>query len=89
MSSDDTPPDGGNASRPMRQALSAQLRRHAEDEQGHSGETLELIVRQLTMRALRGDIPAIKEIFDRMDGKSAAGTMEEEGPRRVIVRWKD
>ena len=27
MSSDDAPPDGGNASKPMREALSAALRR--------------------------------------------------------------
>ena len=89
MNSDDASPDGGNVNKPMPEALSVALRREAEDDGGQTAQTLQLVVRKLIARALGGDIPAIKEIFDRMDGKSAAGTMEDEGPGRVIVRWKD
>jgi hypothetical protein len=89
MSSDDTPPDGGNANRPMREALSAALRRLADRGDGQSVETLELVVNALIGRALDGDIPAIREIFDRMDGKSVAGATMDDGPRKVTLEWKD
>jgi hypothetical protein len=50
---------------------------------------LELVVNKLIARAIGGDMSAIKEVLDRTDGKTAAGATEDEGPRRVIVRWKD
>ena len=56
MMSDDAPPDGGNANKPMRAALSAALRRLAEDGDGQSAETLELVVNALIDRALDGDV---------------------------------
>jgi hypothetical protein len=89
MTDHDAPPDGGNAGKPMRAAISAALRREAEGDDGQSAPTLALIVNKLITRALGGDMSAIKEILDRMDGKTAAGAIEDEGPRRVIVRWKD
>jgi hypothetical protein len=89
MSSDDTPPDGGNANRPMREALSAALRHLADHGDGQSVETLELVVNALIGRALDGDIPAIRESFERMDGKSAAGATMDDGPRKVTLEWKD
>ena len=89
MTSDDAPPDGGNGNKPMRQALSAALRRQAEDGDGQSAEMLELVALALIDRALDGDVPAIREIFDRMDGKSAAGATMDNGPRKVTLEWKD
>ena len=73
MSSDDAPPDGGDTSKPMREALSAALRRDADGGDGQRVQTLDLVVGKLITRALDGDISAIKEIFDRMDGKCAPG----------------
>jgi hypothetical protein len=73
----------------MRQALGAALRRQAEDGDGQSAETLELVVNALIDRALDGDVPAIREIFDRMDGKTAPGTTTDDGPRKVTLEWKD
>jgi hypothetical protein len=89
MTSDDAPPDGGNAAKPMRQALSEELHRAIADDNGQTAEALRLIVRKLTAKAIDGDIQAIKEIFDRMDGKSAAGATTDEGPRKVTLQWKD
>ena len=74
MSIDDDPPEGGAAARPMWEALAAELRREGEDGDGRRAELLQLIARKLAAKALDGDLGAIKEIFDRMDGKSAAGS---------------
>jgi hypothetical protein len=89
MTDHETPPDGGHAGKPMRAAISAALRRDAEGDDGETAPALALIVDKLITRALGGDMSAIKEVLDRMDGKTAAGAIEDEGPRRVVVRWKD
>ena len=78
MTNDHAPPDGGNATRPMQEALSAALAREAEGDDGRTAQTLHLVVHKLIARALGGDIPAIKEIFDRMDGPSVAAAAADE-----------
>ena len=88
MATDDTPPAGGDSNRPMWCMLDDELRRAIEDE-GEMVEPGRLIVRRLVARGLNGDMAAIKEIFDRMDGKSVPGTAPEPGPRKVIFAWKD
>jgi hypothetical protein len=87
MTIDDSPPDGGN--RPMREALDAELRRESDDGEGAKAAMLRLIARKLAAKALDGDLAAIKEIFDRMDGKSAAGSAADEPPGKVVFEWKD
>ena len=47
MTDHDTPPDGGNAGKPMRAAISAALRREAEGDDGETAPTLALIVNKL------------------------------------------
>ena len=89
MSIDDVPADSGAATRPMWEALGAELRREADDGEGHKAAILQLIARKLAAKALDGDLGAIKEIFDRMDGKSVAGTAPVEAPGKVIFQWKD
>ena len=59
----------------MREALDAELRRESDDAEGHKADILRLIARRLAAKALDGDLGAIKEIFDRMDGKSVAGNV--------------
>jgi hypothetical protein len=88
MTTDDAPPDGGKATKPMWDALNAELGREIEDD-GAKTEILRLIVRKLAAKALDGDISAIKEIFDRMDGKSVAGTAPDEPPGKVMFQWQD
>jgi hypothetical protein len=48
------------------------------------------IVEALIGRAVGGDLSAIREIFDRVDGKAPAGAarVETEEPRKVIYEWK-
>ena len=67
---DAAPLAGGNTTSPLREALDAELAR-ASDDAEHN--VLQLIARRLATKALEGDLGAIREIFDRMDGKSVAG----------------
>jgi hypothetical protein len=89
MSIDDIPPDGGRVARPMWEALAAELRRESDDDDGSKADILRLIARKLAAKALDGDLGAIKEIFDRMDGKSVAGSAADEPPGKVVFEWKD
>jgi hypothetical protein len=88
MSIDDVPPEDGTATRPIWEALEAELRRESDDGDGQKAGILQLIARRLAAKALDGDLGAIKEIFERMDGKSVAGTapVEPPGTGRPIVR---
>jgi hypothetical protein len=80
---DAAPSEGGKTSRPMREALDAELARAADDGEGHKIDVLQLIARKLAVKALEGDLGAIREIFDRMDGKPVAGGAREQSPRQV------
>jgi len=89
MATEDARSEGGDTNRPMWSMLNEELRREIEDD-GERVEPGRLIVRRLMTRALDGDLSAIKEIFDRMDGKSVPGTAPDQGPaRKVIFSWKD
>jgi hypothetical protein len=78
----DPAPAGDSAMRLMRDALNAELRREGDDGEGGKASILQLIARKLAARALAGDLEAIKEIFDRMDGKSVAAAAADEPPAR-------
>jgi hypothetical protein len=78
----DPAPAGDSAMKPMWNALDAQLRREGDDGEGGKASILQLIARKLAAKALAGDLEAIKEIFDRMDGKSVAVAAADEPPAR-------
>jgi hypothetical protein len=40
-------------------------------------------------KALEGNLGAIKEIFDRMDGKTGAGASLGQQPGKVDMQWKE
>jgi Recombination endonuclease VII len=61
---------------PMHAALEAELCRASGDGAGHN--IMQLIARKLAARALEGDLGAIREIFDRVDGKTGG-----QAPRQV------
>ena len=86
MTTDDAPPAGGKTTQPMRDALGAELARAGEDGEGHN--VLQLIARRLATKALEGDLGAIREIFDRIDGKSVAGSAPEQAQKPVDMQWK-
>jgi hypothetical protein len=64
---------------PMHDALDAELRRASGGVAGHN--VLQLIARKLAARALEGDLGAIREIFDRVDGKRG-----EQTPRKAELQ---
>lgn len=88
MTIDDAPPAGGKTAQPMRDALDAELARASDDGEGHKTGVLQLIARRLAAKALEGDLGAIREIFDRIDGKSVAGSAPEQMPGKVQMQWK-
>ena len=66
-------PKGHKPDKLMRDALSVVLHRAAEDADGKPTKRLNNVAAQLVKKAESGDVAAIKEIFDRMDGKVALG----------------
>ncbi|HEY6257309.1 MAG TPA: hypothetical protein VIY51_16120 [Xanthobacteraceae bacterium] len=79
----------GPAGKPITRALTAAL---ADTAPGADAPNLSRIVDNLIRKAIDGDLSAIKEIFDRIDGKAptapagASGSAEE--PRKVKFEWK-
>jgi hypothetical protein len=89
MTDDTRPPDGGAPSRPMWEALNAELRRAVEDGGSRTAELLQVIAGKLAAKAADGDLGAIKEIFDRMEGKTVAGSAPEQPATKVEMQWKE
>jgi Recombination endonuclease VII len=81
--------DDAPTTSPMRDALGAELARASEDGEGNNADVLQLIARKLATKALEGDLDAIKEIFDRMDGKTGAGASPGQQPGKVGMQWKE
>ena len=89
MTDDNAPPDGRPAGGLMWAALMRALRRQVEGADGQPVEMMQLIADRLVGKAADGDMPAIKEVFDRSDGRSAQGAAAPEAPKLVTFRWKD
>jgi hypothetical protein len=74
----------------MRDALILALSREAEDGEGAPTKRLNLIAARLVEKAEGGDLAAIKEVFDRVDGKPTQPEAAEDGapelkPIRVVI----
>jgi hypothetical protein len=76
----------------MRDALIMALMREAEDGEGIPTKKLHLIAGRLVEKAMAGDISAIKEVCDRVDGKPTQPVNDDEDLpiltriERVLVR---
>ncbi len=66
----------------MRDALILALMKEAEEE-GILTKKLQLIAARLVEKALAGDLSAIKEIFDRVDGRPSQPDMADGAPTDV------
>ena len=74
-----------NGGRPLSRALIAALGETAPELEAPN---LRRIVDRLIAKAIDGDLAAIREIFDRIDGKAAAVGASSEEPKKVVFRWK-
>lgn len=64
------PSPGRKSDKVMRDALVVALHREAADANGKPTKRLYLVAAALVAKAETGDVPAIKEIFDRVEGKA-------------------
>jgi len=78
-------PNGRPKSKPFREALDRAIKAASE---GSDGLSLDDIAKALLMKAKSGDVPAIKELAERYDGKVAQAIIggEEEDPE-IKVSW--
>jgi len=75
-------PNGRPKSKPFKDALQRALKAAGDDK-----DALEMVATALVSKACMGDVPAIKELADRMDGKvtQPIGGDEESGP--ITITW--
>jgi hypothetical protein len=78
----------GLAEQLMRRALLRELARAPQDDDPPATK-LEQVTRAFCDKAIAGDLQAIKEIYDRVDGKSQAGVaVDEQQAGTRTVQWK-
>lgn len=74
----------------VRDALAAALRAPAAAASADGATRLDAVVAALIDKATGGDLAAIKEIFDRVEGRPGqAAANEPELPRAVVFGWKN
>jgi hypothetical protein len=77
------------ASRLTRQAIRHEPRCPPGDPDAPAANKLLQVARRLAQKAAQGDVSAIKEALDRIDGKSLPGAPEsDDRPTHVNVSWK-
>ncbi len=88
-----TPSKGGKPDKIMRDALSLELNVETDDpiNKGKKLKRLRLVMRKLVDKAEDGDVSAIREIIERMDGKVPQALVgdKDEPPIQVNITGKD
>ena len=89
MRNDDST-DDNKAARMMRRAILHELLRLYGPAAADPADNLQAVARSLVAKAAGGDLSAIKEVLDRIDGRtpSASASDPDETPRHVSIRWK-
>lgn len=72
-------PTGSKPDKLMRDALMVALKREAKDAEGQKTTKLALIADKLVDLAAAGDVQAIKEVADRVDGRPAQAIVGPDG----------
>lgn len=87
MAARQTPSKGGKPDKLMRDAIMLALHREATDAEGNKSKKLNIIAAKLVELAAEGDMQAIKEIGDRVDGKPAQAIIgDSESPLELVHR---
>jgi len=93
MTSNIEPTEDNKASRMMRKAIVRELQCPPDAPDQPAADNLEQVARALVRKAGQGDVAAIKEVLDRIDGKTLPGVPDaDETPkepiRRIYLSWK-
>ena len=75
-------PAGRPKSKPFKDALQKALKAAEGDK-----DLLEAVATALVGKAMMGDVPAIKELADRMDGKVSQPIEGDEDGSPIVVTW--
>ena len=78
------PPGAVNLDKPYKEALRCAVARAQADNKPH---TLDKIAEQHLITAALGDMSAIKELADRLDGKSMQETSLNVSDKREAIDW--
>ena len=81
------PSPGRKSDKQMRDALVVALHRECEVANGKPTKRLYVIADKLAQKAAEGDVVAIKEVFDRVDGKSVQQTDMNLNPSGSLLDW--
>lgn len=71
------PSKGNKPDKLMRDALIIALNREAQSADGKPTKKLSMVAEALVNKAVDGDVPAIREILDRVDGRVPQETKNE------------
>lgn len=75
-------PNGRPKSKPFREAIQRAL-----EEAGDDKKALQAVAAALVGKAMMGDVPAIKEIADRIDGKVTQPIAGDEDGGPITITW--
>ncbi len=90
MTTEDPPPADHTSDKLIRDAVLEELQREATDADGTVTKKLLLVARTLVDKSIAGDIAALKELQDRIDGKPPpASAGADKRPARITFQWKD
>jgi len=89
MAARKTPSKGGKPDKIMRDAIMLELKRDDVDDSGAKIKKANKVAAKLVAKAIEGDVAAIKEINERVDGKVPQGIADEtgEGPMKMVIEW--
>ena len=79
-----TPSKGSKPDKLCRDALALALNREAVDADGKPTKRLSVIADQLVTIAMGGDMAAIREVFDRIDGKIVQAPSAGDGGQVIL-----
>jgi hypothetical protein len=86
MAARNTPAGGAKPDKLWRDALTLAIKRAGDDD---PRPYIARIAAKCVEKALEGDMQAIKEIGDRLDGKPAQSIIGEDGgPAMIVFRWE-